>query len=383
MYLAANRRKEDISVTQRISNIKGGEGMKVKFRYLLLIIILLSMIYPQSALANGGPIGHFNDEQNIIFFDEESNISLVEARIKFSEFDFSSMVPRAKVEVTYILRNRDDFPKELSMYFVVPPSEGILVRLNGLDITNKTRQEEVRLPKNWQPSSKPQILNPDDGRTIYRHIYTMFEEEYKKWHDHLYGGVVIPITIEGDGEAIVEIEYVTIGGFYRGYINRINGFIYYLTPAKFWEGNTRLTLQVELPPGRFRFYSNIPLEQNEQGIFHVTLQGIPDDEWQFSFYTPDGLMFGTNNPNTERRIILSIIAVIYPIFLLIAFVKRKTTMFWFGHIFTGALYVIYIMRISGPYSFFPPFLMLILFFFSVYLLVPKVILSIWKKIFYK
>ena len=365
---------------------KGGRGMKVKLGSILLILILLLVTYSQIALANAGPITDFHMEQSIIFFDDESNISLVEAKVRFSDFDYSGWAPGAKVAVNYTLENKDDFEKDLTIYFVLPANDERRIRLNGVDITDNTEYQDIKLPDNWEPMSPAQIVNPESKEVI--EAYTYFE--LPPWYSHYNPpyepkGILIPIKIEGNGKVSIDIEYVSYGGYYggnyRGTINRIYGFLYYLTPAKFWEGDAKLTLEVEFPPNDdYKFYSNIPLEKNEEGLYQTTLNGIPDNEWHFSFFSTEGLMFGTNNPVTEDRIMFFISALIYAPFLILAFLKKKQSIFWIGHILAGTIYLIYFIKVNLPYSFFPPFLMIYLFMFTCYILAPKALMLVLRSI---
>ena len=72
--------------------------MKKMKLYLILIILLSGFLITKNYVsANGGPTSRGPSEMSSIFFDENTNISLVEETILFSDIQDKSQEPEAKV----------------------------------------------------------------------------------------------------------------------------------------------------------------------------------------------------------------------------------------------------------------------------------------------
>lgn len=87
--------------------------------------------------------------------------------------------------------------------------------------------------------------------------------------------------------------------------------LYYLTPASFWNGNAKVNLRIEFPEGRpVAVHSNIPLEKGKENVFTATLDGVPNNEWTFSYVDTKGLIFGTNDLRRHDMMVFVITALL-------------------------------------------------------------------------
>lgn len=267
---------------------------------LLLFILFISSI----ALGNMGPSIDDPDTHGV-FFDDSSKIQLVEETVTY-DID-NRNINNGQVHVKYTLKNLEDIEKNFDVIFIAAPLEDIEVELkqNGKRVPPKEIKDNIKeLPENWSPIFKGDIIEPISKNKL-ENIYSDYIE------DGNITSIRFPISFKEKEEITIEISYIGVGGFYsRDMINTIFSHQYFLTPAKFWDGSSRVNLIINLPKERdMELYSNIPLKR-EGDSYTTTLEKIPENEWLFSYVDKDGLLFNTNYRKIHNRYLLGITLII-------------------------------------------------------------------------
>lgn len=346
---------------------------KLKKNFCIIALLLVVLAIKSHAFANGGPNNSGPDETSGIFFDENSNIALVEETILFSVIEEKYPAPKAKVSANYNLNNLDDLHKELRIFFIVPSqSSEFSITWNDIDISKSCEYKEIPLPKNWISSSH-HLYNPENSEILSSYNHKTDDQYLSRIR-----GIDIPISISGNEKSRLNVEYTSRGGFYKGHEvkNTVYSFMYYLTPAKFWNGTPQVTLKVKLPPDdRYSFYSNISLIEVEKGYYEGQLTSIPEHEWFFSYNSKAGLIYGTNKPDLHLKINVSVILFLYIVALLLSRHFRKRWINVLGYIFSVLYFFLFTGKISDGYlgdaiTYFMLFMILVIivpFIYFIYL----------------
>lgn len=308
-------------------------------KYIFLISILIFII-PMIIYANGGKPIEDPIDQTIIF-DENSGISLLEETINYR---FGDNLYEAKVEVGYNLKNTTNQVQSFNIMFITPHLQDadFKVMIDNGEINDVKIQKDIKLPKNWRTSMEKHIIEP-----ISKEILT---KSYTVMNGRSFTGATFPVTIRPNDSIKLYITYNSESGFYRYQktVNTVYSQLYYLTPAKFWEGDAKVNLRVEFPKdSNIEMYSNIPMNKINNYTYEGTVDKIPDEEWLFSFTKKDGLIFNTNYKRQHNIIVISIIILL---FIVIRIVKLKFNKKYITFLLY-LLIVFLVLNISaGPYG---------------------------------
>ncbi len=272
---------------------------------LSLLLGAISVVY-----GNSGPPTIRPSDQKLIF-DEESGIALQEEWVKIvMESEEEGMV-----EVRYLMENISREEENLEMLFILPEQSASLeIFWNNQRISTEEEVPSVRLPRNWRSSEIPVVRDPLSGMNL--------RGEYYDYGWHGYKGELFSVNLPLGETGELVLHYPSYSGFYRHseVINPIYHQIYYLTPALFWEGEAKVNLEFHLPEGNYALNSNIPMENNGEGIYQSTLEELPEEEWFIGFVSTSGLIFHTN-ARTYHNIFVVIIMIL--MILGIGFLSKK------------------------------------------------------------
>ena len=316
-------------------------SMKITVVLIVLISILQIVLYANGAKSNDSP-----EANGGIFFDGDSGISLVEETINFSQFE-ESIYPYAKVTVNYELKNSLDTDQEFNILFIVPPldtyedKQQYKVLLDHKDITTSASYEGISRVENWYPSF-PHGLKEPYGQEVYD---AYLPHNMRITTNQTYG-IKIPLTIKASANTQLAIEYLCKGGYARldEYEKTIYSFVYFLTPAKFWDGEPKIKLNVSFPSDEnVAFYSNIPMKEVSPSNYSCDLNKLPEYEWMFTYVSRSGLIYGTNNSRVHTGITAAISLAIY-LLALYAYEKvKKKYIINLGYIFS----ILYFFAFAG------------------------------------
>lgn len=213
----------------------------LKLRSLLLGVVLILMLVPAEVSANGGPLYDPAAGYGLLQLDEHSNISLVHEKIIYSvSQDSNHYSSRAEVTVQYELHNKSDVKKAFDVLFLTPSKESLTVT-EGDNTISASVAAELR-PVNWHPEVKTAVIDPVSGKELRLSLHGEVPVQAL--------GARFSLAFEANETKRIVIRYVENGGIYdKGVINMIYSHLYYLTPAKFWEGEPQVELEVILDAG--------------------------------------------------------------------------------------------------------------------------------------
>lgn len=365
--------------------IKVGINIRT-FRKLIILTFVFTLLIPLIANANGAKPMENPSGNGGLIFDENPGVALSNESITFRvlEADFRT---EAKVTVEYELKNLLNQDQSFKMFFVVPPkyySNSELwfkVLLDGVDITGPglPNYKSITRPDNWLPKLPEGFIEPYSKRAFHNgldgDIVTQYRVEKRKIE-----GIDIPISIKANSTAKLTIEYDCDGGYYNSdeYEKTIYSYIYFLTPARFWNGEPKVKLNVILPSQitGYRFYSNIPMKKAGKNHYSTELNKLPDHEWAFTFVNSKGLIYGTNSSKLHTNLTIAISILIF--FITFVLYKRKGSNAYIvmGYILSIAYLFIFMGKIVDGYIM-DTFIWMLLFFVLI-IIVPFSYLAINK-----
>jgi hypothetical protein len=281
-----------------------------KIIFLILFLVFAHNISPSRVLANGGPLYRGGAGTGFYEFDENSGIELVEESVTFDYVELPNKMFYAKygvgnVTVIYKLKNNTNSHKIINMLFITPEAmDSYSVKLNNKEVKTEVMHNVV--PSNWIAEFKKSnaenylrepIKVPPGQRTIK-----------------------FPLDIKVNESIDLGIKYNSQSSVYagRGVVNQEFYEVYYLTPAKFWEGQPKVNLKINFPNNKkFAVTSNLPLKRISESTFEAKLSSLPDSEWMFSFFETTNLIFGTNNQLHHNIFTLALTVLLSLIFFVI------------------------------------------------------------------
>jgi len=282
-----------------------------KHRKLFVLLITVFMI-PVSAWANMGiPIENPVDRK--MMFDPDPGIKMLEETVAIS-IEEENRLHSAEVNVSYVLRNEETEDMLVEMIFVTPymGEKGSLeVRSRGRMIEIGEPEPLLEAPQNWDASQRMQIVEPVSGKILEKSPSAFERGPYSNegtvaWGTHFF------VNLPAGEDTALEVAYDSESGFYRyqDVIKSIYSQIYYLTPAKYYNGKPKVTLKVDFPEGmEIALHSNIPMDMAGENSYIAELEGIPEEEWLITFVDRSGLFLGTNKRALNNYPVLSFFTV--------------------------------------------------------------------------
>ncbi|MFC4099473.1 hypothetical protein [Paenibacillus xanthanilyticus] len=285
--------------------IKRWYGVCLRAAMLAMVACSLFASQPSEASANGGALSWPPAGQGPLRFDENSGIALVREKIIY-EID-RERNDIAHVQVEYVLRNGNGGPKDIELLFVTPsfPEEEFHVK-EGDRALKKTAITHVQL-ENWMKREPArEVVEPLSGKVLrYRERSPgTFSGERTDT------GYSFRLSFTSGEEKTVTMGYTDYGGFHRiNVVETVHSYLYYMTPASFWEGETAVELEVRVPDGKYRLHSSIPLTKLDEAAYGAKLDTLPQAEWRLSLVDASGLIYGTNSPIRHNLISLLIVVL--------------------------------------------------------------------------
>ncbi|MFX3635670.1 MAG: hypothetical protein ACE3L7_13245 [Candidatus Pristimantibacillus sp.] len=308
----------------------------VKASLFLLTIVILFMIYPIGAYANGGPLYYPASGYGLLQLDEQSNISLVREKVSYTLKGDTSSYQSAEVSVQYELKSGNDFNVTTDVLFITSPTEKLSVIEGNHNL--ETSLVPNSKPVNWHAPMKYTVADPVSGESLQLSSQANNEAVGNRFS----------LSFEPNETKHILIQYIETGGMYdKGVINTIFSHLYYLTPAKFWDGEPQVELEVKLSAPNARIHSNLPLEQIDSTTYRTEFNELPEEEWYFSYTYPKRLIFPTNIEKEHNLLTLSTALVASAIAAGLALLFRKRVIFISSSIIIMIFTVYYISKMGG------------------------------------
>lgn len=305
----------------------------------ILMLICLILSYSNICYANGAKPWEDPNNDGLMYFSDDTNIKLQSESISFDVQEVEGHGSKAIISVKYVMKNLGD-QQRFQMYFVIPHSDTYSVKLNDVEITNKTEMKELPHIENWKPN-RMNILEP----------YSKKEISGLKDNPTLYG-IVIPLEFETNGWETLEIVYSTESGYFNAdhLKHTVYSFVYYLTPANFWEEEVDMKLSIKFPEyGKYKIHSNIGLEPKGKNLYETHLSKLPDEEFVISFVDSDGLIFNTNLTKVHSRYVVICTLALMFVSVLVRIVTMKKFVLIVGYIITNLFLFRFLGKIVDGY----------------------------------
>lgn len=262
--------------------------------------ITLLMLQPIMASANGGPLVNAAGGYGLLQLDEQSAISLVREKVIFDIGQRTNPYEtEANVSVAYELHNQDEVRTTVDIIFLTP-AQGNLMVTEGSKRLPSAEAADPRLV-NWAPGMKDNVIEPISGKQLPMRGSSYGQEAV---------GTQFSLTFEPNETKSIVIRYTDRGGMYdRGVINTIYSHLYYLSPAKFWEGKPFVELEIRLPDLGNTLHSNLPLVKVDSVTYKADFNDLPEGEWYFSYAESSRILFPTNMEKDHNLLVLGTSAV--------------------------------------------------------------------------
>jgi len=266
-----------------------------------VIFIVMLLLQPAAASANGGPLYYPADASGLLQFDTDTNISLIREKVAFTiEGNDEWYRNNADVAVHYELRSNAAERKEIKVLFLTPYSGHLVVseKLDGSDRIIPITAATPEKPDNWNPKLIKNVYDPVSGKPLglsSRGTASINKAE----------GSAFRLLFEPYETKQITIRYSEESGMYdKGVIHTVFSHLYYLTPASFWEGEPVVELEVTLKEEGGVLHSNLPLTNTGPTVYSAVLDGLPQEEWYFSYAYPSRLLFPTNLEGEHNLLVL-------------------------------------------------------------------------------
>lgn len=305
------------------------------------MFVLFILLWPKTVFANGGPLHDPADAYGRLTFDEQSGIMLVRERVSFrigdGVGDDASGHKGAAVSVEYELWNPGGVDRQVDVLFLVPSREQVTVTTGGVRLDTGTPGV---IPANWSAGKSASVVDPLSGKALRFSARGSQTEEA--------AGTQFALTFAAGEKKLVSIRYMDRGGFYtRGVVRQLYAHLYYLTPAKYWEGAPQVELELTFASPCARVYSNMTLERLDAYTYRGTLKELPDEEWSFSYMYPHRLLFPTNVERDHNLLVLGTAAAAAALAALAALWTRRSYIFLLASLGIMAFTGYYISRMGG------------------------------------
>ena len=286
---------------------------------IIMIVLAICLV---SILAWGNAASPYErPDSNVVLFDDDTGIVLAEEWVKFTIDKDNS---NSQVDVVYNLVNEDRADAELDIMFLAPYfnikdneiyEESFSVEIDGVEITEFEIKEAGEIPENWKASYSMEIVEPVDGRLLERRLGISIPSVKSGGSK----GIQFTIDIDKGESKTLKMSYKSEEGYYSfdDVVNDVYTHIYFLTPAKFWDRDTVVNLEIEFPDEGYEMHSNIDLEKVSATNYSTTLTGLPDEEWSFSYVDTTGLVYGTNKRMVHNYITWGIVALTFIVGLIL------------------------------------------------------------------
>jgi hypothetical protein len=305
----------------------------------MLTVMIMLMVLPAAASANGGPLFDPATGYGLLRFDEKSNISLVREKVVYNVNKGESYYQdEGEVTVLYELHNRNDAQKEIEVLFLTPSIEGLTVTEGDARISTSRAGNEK--PFNWRPRAKKTVADPVSGKELsLAHSGLGYERAQ---------GTTFPLSFEANETKHIVVHYMEVGGMYdKGVINMIYSHLYYLTPAAYWEGKPQVELEVNLYAPGGKIHSNLPMEQISPTSYKAVFNDLPTEDWYFSYAYPSRLLFPTNVEKDHNLLVLGSALALTVIAAALAISFRRSYIFTLCAVGIWGFTVYYISKMGG------------------------------------
>ncbi|CAM4429393.1 hypothetical protein FHS16_003655 [Paenibacillus endophyticus] len=318
--------------------------LRIRIPAIFIAAILMLLIGPATAGANGGPLYEPAEGYGLLQLDEHSKVSLVQEKVLFKiGKSVNDYMGQADITVSYELHNKSNERKDIRVLFLTPSKEALTVTESGEQVAVSLAHEAK--PANWQAAVTDTVTDPVSGKAIRLN---------QGWiGNQAPVGTQFPLSFGPDETKHIVIQYAEGGGLYeKGIIHKIRSHQYYLTPAEFWEGEPNVELEVQLYAAGAKLHSNLPMEKSSSTVYKASFRRLPSEDWYFSYVFSSRLLFPTNIESEHNLLTLGTAVILATFAACLALLLRKSYIFTISMLGILAFTVYYISRMGGyPFNF--------------------------------
>lgn len=296
--------------------------------FLLAALLLLILMVPARALANGGPPWASGDKAGVILPGKSSTVHVVREHLRFEVDDGLS---EARVTARYELANRGAGAESLPVIFVIqdfyPGGAGAstpTVTWKGArlpveqvgPIAGLGDDPHAQMREAWGGESR--VIDPVSGE-VYPYAGYGRPDDAMQYHR-------FELAMAPGESASLEVTYYQQSGFDKNrYTYPVYQYQYLLLPARGWASFGPLEIEIAAPRQAF-FASNLGLTWQE-GAYRATLPALPEENLLFSFMSRRGILFGIVQPGPYYTllVVLTLAAAVFVALGLAQWAARSRT----------------------------------------------------------
>lgn len=276
-------------------------------RLAMLLLLLMIVAAPTSALANAGPPRYVGDTGGPLLPGESAQVHVLREDL---QFHLRPDLRYADVIASYTLENRGPALSGQPFIFVVQALdddlelaaawEGIRLPVEEVDPAQFTPGEREAMAEAW--TRVDTWLDPVTGEFYEPEVVA---GQTGLWYYRFF--VDLPAGAVGK----LEVSYQDGGAYDRvRYVHPVYHYQYLLQPARGWASFGPLAIEVTVPEGiDIYFASNLEF-QREEGAYRVQLPCLPDENLTFAVMDRAGILFGLTQSGPYFGMGLAILLVL-------------------------------------------------------------------------
>lgn len=333
---------------------------KGKFSLILTVFLACAAIQltvPGQSLANGGPLSIHAEGFGPLEFTDDSGIRLVEEEVRFriAKPLADGWFPEAQVHIRYKLVNSSDVPADVPVLFVTPTIE-----IGGFQVMDN----EVLLEPIWYTDPQLADWKPGEG-AVFEPVSgdpIRTSSSYTVEKPAIQGGS-FNIHFEPNEHKTITLTYNDSGGRYKSrYIHPVFSYLYYLTPAQYWEGQTKARFVIELADRKTALHSNLPLERVSDTEYAWSTDSLPLEEWSFTVASSRNLLWGTNDMGSHLKASMISVGCLHILLLGTAWYMKQRRWAYIAYPVSAAWFALTLHMLPKDSSLILTFLCLLLYY---------------------
>ncbi|MCK5763383.1 MAG: hypothetical protein KAH05_04620 [Clostridiales bacterium] len=260
---------------------------EIVIRKSIFLIVLLLLLLTTNIFANSAAPYQLPD-QSAIYFDSDTGVILYHETIKIT---LSDDLNTADYRVVYEFKNKLNENLELPIWFITNgyDENSFNIWIDSKKIETLKKDIDINSIDNWSIDVRPKFVTPksyepiDMGMGYYHNYEQVNIDEFI-------------LTIHPDEITEVVVEYFANSGYIRKdeYLAQFNTQIYYLSAASFYEGDTKVDIDI-IVPNNTLIGSNIPFDSSQDNIYRISNYSMGTENLYLTFLNRSDLFLGTNS----------------------------------------------------------------------------------------
>ncbi|MFZ5986556.1 MAG: hypothetical protein ACOYWZ_05445 [Bacillota bacterium] len=269
---------------------------------MIAIFLFIYVIFGSTVeiYANGAPSKVRPHSGGNIQPYNEPNIKIKKEILKFSGLKNDGWYYKTMdVSVEYIMENTSNKDIELDVVFPYDSPSG--------EVKN------MRVSFNNSPVSYSKKQSP-----VYFGTFKVNNSKFLRQDDlRLPDTIIFRINFKPQSTSTLNVTYTQYGGFDRTE-KRIDSFIYYLQPAKYWADFKDLSIYIDLPQN-YNLNPNMKFDLTSENLlgktYYLHSDGLPEEDLYFEIYS--------TGPSILNRVAWVVVFIVLLLIVLKIFLSRR------------------------------------------------------------